>query len=103
MLLSLTGCATIFTGSRQNVRINSYPSGAGIFLNGDSLGVTPGRVRLKKGFDAKVLVLKKSGYQDKEFHVESAFNPVTLLDVFIGVIVLKDARLQTDCRRSLSL
>lgn len=87
MLLSLTGCATIFTGSRQNVKINSFPSGAGIFLNGDSLGVTPGTVRLKKGFNDKVLSLRKPGYLTKEFNVETSFNPITLLDIVVGVII----------------
>jgi len=87
MLLSLTGCATIFTGSRQNVKIYSIPSGAGIFLNGDSLGVTPGQVRLKKGFNDKILVLKKSGYHPQQFNVKTSFNPVTILNILLGGII----------------
>lgn len=87
LILSLTGCATIFTGSRQNVKINSIPSGAGIFINEDSLGVTPGNVRLKKNFNHKIVVLKKPKYHHQQFNVKTKLNPVTLLNILLGGIM----------------
>lgn len=87
LLVSLSGCATIFTGSRQVVKVNSYPSGAGVFVEGDSLGVTPFAGKIKKGFTAKRIVLKKAGYQDLELEPNTTFNPTTILNLLFGGIV----------------
>ncbi|WP_431292993.1 PEGA domain-containing protein [Pedobacter sp. P26] len=46
--LLLSGCATIFTGTKQTVQINSNPPAATIEVDGVKAGVTPMAVPLKK-------------------------------------------------------
>ena len=44
----LSGCASVFTGTRQEVTINSVPSGARVYIDGSSRGRTPVIVNLKR-------------------------------------------------------
>ena len=47
-LIICTGCATIISGTSQNITFESSPSGATIFLDGERVGVTPFSTSLKK-------------------------------------------------------
>lgn len=78
-------CATIFTGTKNTVHINSYPQGAKIEIDGIERGVTPAPVKMKKGFNGQTVVLKKEGYENKMFQPETTFNAVSLLN-FFGII-----------------
>ncbi|MGN0019222.1 MAG: PEGA domain-containing protein [Sphingobacterium hotanense] len=46
-VLFLTSCATVFTGTKQNVMIKSNPEGATIEVDGFEQGVTPMPVKLR--------------------------------------------------------
>jgi len=83
--LLFSSCATIFTGSKQTVQINSIPPGADIEVDGLSSGVTPAPVRLKKGFTGQTVMLKKAGFETKTFQPVTAFNPVAILNL-LGLI-----------------
>ncbi len=76
-----TSCATIFTGTKQTVQINSYPQGAKIEVDGIERGVTPAPVEMKKGFKGQTLVLKKEGYENKIFQPTMTFNNVAILNL----------------------
>lgn len=80
-----TSCATIFTGTKQTVQINSYPQGAKIEVDGIERGVTPAPVEMKKGFRGQTLVLKKEGYENKIFQPTMTFNNVAILN-FMGML-----------------
>jgi hypothetical protein len=80
--LSLSSCATIFTGSRQSVYIESKPEGARIIVDGIDRGVTPAMVRLKKGFEGQTVVLRKDGYETKYINPPTTFNAVAVLNLF---------------------
>jgi hypothetical protein len=57
-LATLMGCAS-------TTIINSEPSGAAVYLNGEKLGVTPYTYTDTKIVDStNVVILKKEGYQD---------------------------------------
>ncbi|MFW0715667.1 PEGA domain-containing protein [Pedobacter sp. N23S346] len=83
--LMFSSCATIFTGTRQNVQINSSPPAADIEVDGLKVGVTPMAVSLKKGFTGQTVSLKLEGYETKMFQPTTDFNAVAVLN-FIGLI-----------------
>lgn len=57
-----SGCATIMTGTFQRVEIDSMPSGADVFVNGNFTGITPCEVDLDQGSEPHI-VLKKENYE----------------------------------------
>lgn len=83
--LMFSSCATIFTGTRQNVQINTSPPAADIEVDGIKVGVTPMAVSLKKGFTGQTVSLKLEGYETKMFQPTTDFNAVAVLN-FIGLI-----------------
>lgn len=83
--ISLSSCATLFTGVRQNVNIASNPPGAQIYIDGVNQGVTPSTIRIKKDFDlvtdnGKDIRLLMEGYED-DYFLETTVNPVAILNL----------------------
>lgn len=78
-ILSLTGCATIFTGSRHPLTINTVPDAASVKITDIDrkevfTGTTPTTVKLRKsaGYFQRqeyTVLLQKDGYQDKTIPV----------------------------------
>jgi hypothetical protein len=77
-----TSCATVFTGSRQNVTIDSDVPDTRVEVGGMYQGTTPTSVRLKKGFTGETVVLKKEGYEHKVIQPPTEFNPVSIINLF---------------------
>ena len=76
-----SSCATIFTGSKENVQITSVPPAADVEVNGMSRGVTPISLNLKKGFTGQTITIKKEGYETKIFQPETSFNAVSVINL----------------------
>jgi hypothetical protein len=74
------GCATLFTGSSDSVTINSDPSGAKAYLNGNFIGNTPVTNVLKRDKDYNVVV-KKDGYEPANGTISRSFNAVAILNL----------------------
>lgn len=78
LVASLSGCATLISGSHQTIRVESYPPGAHVTF-GEQTGITPVSfvaekkrddvVRISQGPDTRVVVLKRS------------LDPMTLLNL----------------------
>ena len=84
--LSLTSCATIFTGSTDDISFRSDPPGATIYIEGLEQGTTPATVTVKRpGFGETEVVLELDGYEDKVFTLQSEFNAVSILN-FAGLV-----------------
>jgi hypothetical protein len=81
-LVTMTSCATIFTGTKQIVQINSKPPGAKVQVDGIDRGKTPVALNLKKGNDGQVIILKAEGYETKTFQPETTFNSISILNFF---------------------
>lgn len=81
----LSGCATIVTGTFQEVGIDTVPSGAEVFVNGDSVGLTPVTVDLDQDTDPYI-VLKKAGYSDTRVKLKKGANGWLVLNVFTGIV-----------------
>jgi hypothetical protein len=83
-VLSLSGCASMFTGTTSNVNVTSTPSGADCDIAGRGVH-TPGNVSLPKSSNDLAANCQKEGYQPASTLVVSSFNPVTLLDTLLGI------------------
>lgn len=92
LCFSFTSCATLFTRSKYDVRLNSYPQNA-TFKVVDAkgrlvaTGITPVTVRLKAGGGffkrGKYLVsMNKSGYYPVESIISSEYDANNLLNLF---------------------
>ena len=84
LTIFLSSCATVFTGVRQSVLIESNPPGAEIYVDNRKQGITPSRVTIHKDFDmvsdgGKDLRLVMEGYQENYF-MEAKFNPVSIFN-----------------------
>lgn len=78
----LSSCATIITGTKQKVQVNSSPQGAKVEVDGIERGVTPLAVKLKKGNEGQTITLTLEGYETKSFEAETGFNTVAILNLF---------------------
>jgi hypothetical protein len=81
-LLFSSGCATIFTGTKQTIQLDSEPSGALVQVDGIDRGKTPLALTLKKGNDGQVIRLDKEGYETRTFQAQTTFNGVAVLNFF---------------------
>ena len=64
----LSSCGTIFKGSNADIRVNSSPAGATIYVNDINKGLAPQTLSLKRNRDY-TLTFKKEGYADVTFEV----------------------------------
>jgi len=65
MILSLSGCATIMHGSRQEMFLTCEPRVASVYLDGKYIGRTPMNTRLSRGKDHQ-LRIELPGYKPFE-------------------------------------
>ena len=80
-LMMFTGCATLFSGTDENIMVNSKPQGATIEIGGVVKGFTPATINIKRSAKDKEVVLKLDGYTDKTFVLGKSFNIVSILNI----------------------
>ena len=80
--LLFTGCATIFTGTHDEVIINSHPEGARIFIDGLEEGRTPAIIDIKRpGISDTEIELRLEGYEPRTFILRKEFNAVSVINL----------------------
>ena len=82
-----SACATIISGPKQKVKLNTNPQGARVYINGEDGDVTTPcqiKVRRKK---TVIYTFRKDGYEDGIVEQKGTFNPVVIGNVIIGGIV----------------
>ena len=89
-LLVFWNCATIMTGSKQDIGVRSEPSGAKVSITTIgglpiASGNTPGSFNLKKGKEY-VVIVEKDGYQKQEVYLGKAFNMYVIGNILCGGI-----------------
>jgi len=86
ILALLSSCATMFSGSNQNIKVKSLPEGANIYINGQNTYYqTPHKVKVKrrqKPTDNNErnelnIEVRKEGFENTILNVESSFNPIS--------------------------
>jgi hypothetical protein len=102
-VLSLSACATIMTGTSQNVTLKAVDASNNQILSGVSCSITdskaniytvpgnPGSVLIHKGQGPLQFTCKKSGYTQKNVAVGENFNAVTLVNVLFWPGFIVDA------------
>jgi len=84
--LFLSSCATIVSGSKQNVKFASNPSSATIFIDEVEVGKTPFEIKLTINSEHAVQI-KLEGYQTYETTLTKKFNAWYLGNILIGGII----------------
>ena len=103
-VISTSGCATLFTGSSDNIIFESDPSGAEIVIDGLVVGRTPTTVSVKRpGLGDKQVTLRLDGYSPVTFTLTKSFNTIAILnlsnvfgwgiDVLTGAVMKYDKQL----------
>ncbi len=79
--MGLQSCATIFTGTKDTITINSQPQGANVQIGGIDKGTTPCTISVKRSSTSPTISLKKEGYQPRIFELEQSFNLVSIINL----------------------
>ncbi len=80
--LFFAGCATIFTGTHDEVIIRSDPEGARIFIDGVEEGLTPATIDVKRpGIGDTEVELRLEGYEPRTFILRKEFNAVSVINL----------------------
>ncbi|HKJ44545.1 MAG TPA: PEGA domain-containing protein [Balneolales bacterium] len=88
--LTFNGCATLFKGTSDNVNLSSEPAGAKVYVNGNLMGTTPVKLKLKSS-DTYQIEFKKNGYTTKTYnltnHVGAGWIVLDVLGGLVPIIV----------------
>ena len=77
-----TSCATILSGTSDEINFTSDPKGADIMLDGLKVGKTPATVSIKRpGFGNKEITIKLDGYEDRTFMLQKEFNTMAICNL----------------------
>ena len=88
--LGTSGCATVFSGSKQEVRVSAYPEGAVTKVNG-TVVLSPVLQLDRDG--SYVLTIEKEGHESKRIHLKSGVNGWVFANLlwgpffFVGLLV----------------
>ncbi len=78
----VSGCATVFTGTYDEVTIRSEPEGALIFIDGLEEGTTPATLDVKRpGITDTEVTLRLDGFEDRTFVLRKEFNAVSVINL----------------------
>lgn len=101
--LLLTGCATIFTGTTQNINVQALNTNNNSIIPGATCVITDGKGRtypissnpgstvISKGQGALSVRCMKAGYRQKEIGVGQDFNAWTIVNVLFWPGFIVDA------------
>ena len=86
LTLLLSSCATIMSGSKQNVKFASNPSSATIFIDEVEVGKTPFEMKLARKSEHQVMI-KLEGYQTYQTTLTKKFNGWFVGNILIGGLI----------------
>jgi len=68
IILSLNSCATIFSGTKANVKVNGTPKEAKVYANGNYEGMAPCKVKVSKNAlkNGVTIRVEADGYEPQE-------------------------------------
>ena len=81
--LLVSGCATVITGTDQNLTFNSEPDGATVTVAGKKIGKTPLSVQIDKGKNQS-LTFEKEGYKTHTTQLSTSWNPWFFGNIALG-------------------
>jgi len=79
--LLLSGCASIISGTSQDLTFNSNPEGAKVYLDGKVVGVTPFTFAAQKNkYDT--MRIEKKGFVSINRNLNKKFDGVAMINIF---------------------
>lgn len=81
-MASLSGCATMFGESSDEVRFDSEPQGADLYIDGKLVGKTPITVTLPRRTETTTARATKAGYGSKSMNLAKSLTPASFLNIF---------------------
>ncbi len=78
----LTGCATIFSGTTDDISFSTNADPVKVYIDGLKVGDTPLKVAVeKKVGQGRLVRFEKAGYKTEEFNLKNKFDTVAILDI----------------------
>jgi hypothetical protein len=82
----LTGCASIVTGTSQDVSFQTQPEGATVIISGKTIGKTPLTTNLKKE-SKQTVSFEKEGYKTQTMQLSTRLNSWFWGNIVIGGVI----------------
>jgi len=78
-----SSCATIFSGNKTDLKFNSQPQNAKVFVNGEVVCTTPCSVKVKNGptFGKTRVQYRLENYKEKEITLNKGLNWVSVINL----------------------
>jgi hypothetical protein len=86
LTLLMSSCATIMSGSKQNVKFDSNPGTASIFIDEVEVGKTPFEIKLTRKSEHAVLI-KLEGYQTYQTTLTKKLNGWIFGNILVGGLI----------------
>lgn len=86
LALLCSSCATIISGSKQNVKFTSNPSAATIFVDNIEVGKTPFETKLARKKEHTVMI-KLEGYKTYQATLTKKFNGWFVGNILVGGLI----------------
>lgn len=81
IILALSACGTVFSGSEQDVNFDSNIKGVSIYIDGLEACKTPCVYPVGRKSSTSIITAKKKGYEDKQIVLRSGLNTVAILNL----------------------
>lgn len=86
LLILSTSCATIVSGSKQRIEVNSTPTNSTVYIDNKEVGKTPYNTKLKRN-QSYSLKVTNEGYLPYQIDLQREFNAWFIGNVAIGGLI----------------
>jgi len=83
----LSGCASIVSGSTQEVKFSSNPTGAIVWADGVNLGLTPVTANLNRNKKNQKIKIELEGYKSQELILKRKLNGWFFGNILLGGVI----------------
>ena len=81
-LFLTSSCATVFSGTREEILFTSEPSGVKVVMDGYTIGKTPIMLDVRRNLGGRWVAFELEGYENQYIKLEAEFNGVSMLNFF---------------------
>jgi hypothetical protein len=81
VLFLTSSCATIFSGTREEILFTSEPSGVKVIMDGYTVGKTPIMLDVRRSLSGRWVAFELEGYENQYVKLEADFNAVSILNL----------------------
>lgn len=86
LLMLTTGCATIISGTRQEIMFNSHPGRAAVLIDEVEVGKTPFQIKLSRNRNYQAMIMLE-GYTTYEVTLKRKFNAWYIGNIAFGGVI----------------